>query len=260
MAVLAALLEEPAVRIGMTRTALLECQSRVFGRTVRHGVALLARHIDVRPRQWIARFRVIEFSCDLPVRGAVTPQAITAEPPLVLVFVTSRAGGGQSEKSLVEIMRRERGFLGRRDMRTVVTLRAVQARVLAVKLKARLQMVEGLGVPLNNLEILAVMLRVAADAITPRRGCRQNRRVITAASRYPRRNILVTLKATILRLTGPYLVARHASRGAIPLAVCLGKRPGADLRGSCNRQKHTPRHQYPSKETRHRISKFSFPG
>ena len=100
-----------------------------------------------------------------------------------------------------------------------MALRALQAGVFSIQFESRLRMVEGLRVPADNLEILAVMLRVAANAISSCRRRRKHRRVIPAPSRDPRCNVFVTLQAAILRLAGAHFVAGHASRRAIPLAV-----------------------------------------
>lgn len=105
-------------------------------------------------------------------------------------------------------------------MRAVVALGAVKTYVLAVEFEACLRMVKGFGVPLDDLEIFAVMLRVAANAIPPCRRRRQDRRVIALARGNSRRDVLVALQAAILRLAGPHLVTGHASRRAIELAVC----------------------------------------
>lgn len=113
VATLATLLKESAVWIGMTGTALLERQPRVFRGAVRHGVALLATDIEMRSRQRVTRLRVVESPLNFPVGCAVTPQAIIAKPPLVLVFVTRRARAGQSEIGLVQILGGKRGFLSR---------------------------------------------------------------------------------------------------------------------------------------------------
>jgi hypothetical protein len=219
VATLATLLEKPSVRVGMTRTALLERQPRVFRCAVRHRMALLAGNIEMRARQRVTRLRVVESPLYLPVDGAVTPQAVVAKPPLVLVFVTRRARARQPEISLVQILGGKRRPLSRRNMRTVVALGAVQSYVLSVEFEACLRVVKGFGIPLNDLEIFSVMLRVTANAVAPCRRRRQDRCVIALARGDSRCDVLVAFQAAILRLAGPHLVTGNASRRAIPLAV-----------------------------------------
>jgi len=81
------------VRVDMTVDAGLELHVPVACRTAGHIrlVALLARDLEVKTRQWIARLGVIELLCRLPVHVIMTLQAIVPELAFVHIFVARYA-------------------------------------------------------------------------------------------------------------------------------------------------------------------------
>jgi len=84
--------------------------------------------------------------------------------------MTGNTGCRQSQKRSIQILVLDgRSFL-RRNVRSVVALVALQAGVLALEHISGLLMVERLGVPLDEREILPVVFGVAAGAFLARSG------------------------------------------------------------------------------------------
>ncbi len=80
------------MRIAVARHAAIEFQTNISRGAVRsRRVAFLASDLEMRSRQRISRFRVIEFLRRFPVAGVVTLQAIGAEAPLMFILVAGHA-------------------------------------------------------------------------------------------------------------------------------------------------------------------------
>ncbi len=164
---LAALRKAAMVRILVAVRALIERNAHILRLAVGAvGVALRALHLRVQSGQRIARFRVIELlNVDrLPVHEVVALLTIRSQPSLVSILVTTCARRRKSQIGSSQIFRLDRGPLLRGDMRGIVTLRTLKASVLALEHITSLFMVEGLDVPLDQGEIFAVVLGVAACA------------------------------------------------------------------------------------------------
>lgn len=112
--------------------------------------------------------------------------------------------------------------------------------MFSVEFETGCRVLECLGVPPDDLEINAIVFRVAANTIPARRRCGQHRSVITAARGYARRYILMAFQAAILSRTRADLVTRNAARRSVPLAVRFRERPRTDLRRRRNRNQNAP--------------------
>ena len=95
-------------------------------------MTLLAGHVHVRPAEREARFAVIEFTRDFPVRCAVAPLTFAPQSAAVLVLVTTDARIRKPEESLVQVRCGEVRFFCRRYVRAGVTFGALQRGVLSV--------------------------------------------------------------------------------------------------------------------------------
>ena len=125
MTLFATLFEGAFVRIDMAVNAGLELHVPVACRTAGHIrlVALLALHLDVKTRQWIARLGVIELLCRLPVHVIMTLQAIVSELAFVHILVARDAILRQPEKGLRKIFHLdERAFIRNHVCRQVALL------------------------------------------------------------------------------------------------------------------------------------------
>ena len=130
-------------------------------------VALGALHLQVQPGQRVACLGVIELAHvdRLPIHEVVAGSAILAQPPLVLILVASHARRGKAEIGSAGIFDLDRGaFLGR-DVRGIVTLRAVQSGMLALENVPGIFVIKGFDIPLNQGEIFTVVFGMASGAL-----------------------------------------------------------------------------------------------
>ena len=148
----AALGEAAVVRIFVAIRAQVERNADILRFPIwAVGVALFAFHLRVQTGQRIACLAVVELAhvdC-LPVDEVVTRLAVRTEATLVKIFVAGNAGGRQTQKGAVQVLVFDcRAFLGR-NSRSIVTLVAFQAGMLALKRVSGFPMVERLGIPLD---------------------------------------------------------------------------------------------------------------
>ena len=222
------------VRIGMAGNAGGEGNPHIFH--IRFGpchlhVAFLAGDALVRTDQRVFRFGMIEFWCPLPIRKRVAGQAILVQLAVVLVDVAAQAIAGEAEKCLVQIFQHDSVPLGRGDVLGRVALLAFEARVAAFERVTGLGVVKILeaGLPVDEIEIDAVVFGMAGDARLARGILHHHARVESMASRNPLANVRMTFQA--LQLCGPDSdpVALAALRGPAQRGVCLRERAGRDL-------------------------------
>ena len=160
----AGLREAAVVRIGVAIRALAERDPGIARFAVgARRVAFFALHLRVQSRQWIARFTVIEFSdgYGFPVRVVVALQTILPEAALVLVFMAGSTGLGQAEERPGQVLDLDDRPRGRRNPCLGVALGAFDPLVFPFQNVSGQLMVEGLGVPFDEREILAIVLGVA---------------------------------------------------------------------------------------------------
>ena len=99
-----------------------------------------------------------------PVDEVMARLAIWTQTALVKVLVTGNAGGRQAKKRSVQIFILDRRPFLRGNVRGIMALVAFQTRVFAFQHISGLFMIERLGVPFDEREILPVMFRVATGA------------------------------------------------------------------------------------------------
>jgi hypothetical protein len=168
---LASLGKATVVGIAVTVRAFPERNSRVTQFIVRsRRVALRARNLTVQSGQRILCLQVVELTDGdvLPVGIVMALQAIRTQSSLVLVLMASSAGSGNSEERLTQIFDFNLRALRRRNAIRCMTPITSQSCVLALKSVSRLLVIETLGIPLDQREILSVVLRMAASAFLAR--------------------------------------------------------------------------------------------
>lgn len=148
----------------------------------------------------------------------------------MLVLVAGDTTGREAEVSAAGILDLDRGTFLRREVRRIVALVAGQARVLALEQVAGVFMIEGLGIPLDQREGFAVVLRVAAGALLAGTGWNVVGGVQSLASRNPGRDLGVTVQALQCRLAAE-LVATGAVGGSIQRLVRAREGSGRNLSG-----------------------------
>lgn len=200
---LAPLLELALVRIHVTRTALGIGDSRVARLAICSSrVAFLAGHVLMQARQWEMCLRMVEaMRVDLgalPVRGRMALSAVGSKAPLVLVLVTRDATRRKTKPGLAEIFARQKRAPRFNYVRGLMAGTAAHARVFAVQYVACLRMIESLRrrVPVQQCEILAVVVRVALYAGRAGRPGLRIGRVQSLMLLKLRSNLLVALDAS----------------------------------------------------------------
>jgi hypothetical protein len=102
--------------------------------------------------------------------------------------------------------------------------------MLPIQRESSLRMIESLRIPSHDLEVLAIVLGVAANTVLAGSGRSQHGSVIATPGSYTRSDIFMTFEAAELRGAGAYRVAGNATGWAVPLAVSFGERARTDLR------------------------------
>jgi len=155
------------VRILVAVGAEIERDARIPRLSIRSvRVALFAFHLCVQACQRIAGLAVIELAdVELfPVDEVVARLASGTETSFVEVFMARDAGLGQAQERAVQILVLNRRAFLRRDAGRVVALIALESSVFAFEHVSRFAVVESFDVPLDQGEIVAVVLGVAAGA------------------------------------------------------------------------------------------------
>jgi len=102
--------------------------------------------------------------------------------------------------------------------------------MLTFQSEAGFGVIERLGIPAHNLEVLAIVLGMATDTILGGSGRRQDGSVVASARSYSCCDVLMALQAAQLRRTGRNLVTTDASSWTVPLTVRPRERPRTYLR------------------------------
>ncbi len=230
VAFFAALLEGAFMRIDMAVDASIELHVPVASRTAGHIrlVALLAGDLNVKSRQRIAGLGVIEQLCGFPVRKIMTSQTIVSELAFVHILVARYAILRQPEKRLRKILHlEERAFLGNHVSRHVAFL-AREASMLSFQVVASQAMIKLFlqRLPVDQIEVFAVMLQMAADTVLAIGVFHMDLVMIAMLGRQPLRDFFVALQALEGGRAGPELVAACALGRSRQRLVCLGERAG----------------------------------
>ena len=91
-------------------------------------------------------------------------RAIWTEASIVLVFVAGGAGLGDADESTVEVFDSDQRALSGGNVFRHMAFLALHASMLPFQGVARPLMIEGLGVPLDERKVEAVVIRVALRA------------------------------------------------------------------------------------------------
>lgn len=234
MAGFAGALESPVVRIAVASCAAAERQTEVLHFSVRTlgFMALLAGHLGVSPRQPIAGFGMIKLRHRCPVIQGMALLAVCSQPAPVLVCVAAYAGARQAQIGQVQILHLDRPSLGWRNVAGVMALLAGERGVFALQRVACLGMVEGfLGrLPVDQLKVDAVMLRVTPHAVPAGALGSKNRAVIAGMGGDPPGNLVVALQALeASSWASCQPMATGAARRSFQKLVRFGERPRGDL-------------------------------
>ena len=235
VAVLAAFgLERAFVRVHMAIDAGRELHVLVADRPARHIglMTFLAGHFDVLTGQRITRLRVIELLGGFPIHEVVALQAVVAELAFVRILVTGDALLRKAEERLGGIRHLDERTFRAHHVHRRMTLLAGGVRVLPFEDIAGLLVVKlFLGrLPVNEMEVLAVVLQMAANAVLAVGILHSEPRVVAVLGVEPPGNFLVAVETLKGRRAGSELVATRALRCAGQGFMRFGKRPGRDLR------------------------------
>lgn len=218
MARLAVLRKRAAVRIAVARRATvegrhLELHDSLLSR--RRRMAFLAGRPHVSSGQREARTAVIELR-RLPAFGRVATLAIPSELTAMHVLMALRTLARQTQVRTLQVLHLDALALDFRDARRVVALRTLKLSVLAFERVTRRRVIElaGRRVPLDELEVLAVVLGMAAGACLVRALRAHQRRVEPALPLQPERNLHMAVEALEAGGAFAQFVARSAARGA----------------------------------------------
>lgn len=161
----------------------------------------------------------------LPIGEVVARLALGTEAALVEVFVAGGASLGDSDECAVKVFDLDqRAFTGR-DVLGRVTLLAVNAGMLSFENIARLFMIEGPGIPLDEWEVDAIVIGMALHASLARSRLQAVGKVQPFVSVQARCDLAVAVQAFEDRLAAK-LVAGSAAGGAFEVLVGAGQRAG----------------------------------
>lgn len=237
MAGLAALLELAFMGIGMAGTASCKGQSRVPRLSIgTGGVALFACNIFVQASQRETRLRMVEgVGIDLralPVGSRMALRAVWPQAALMLILVATVAIRRQPEPGLTQILRCQEPAPWLNNMCRLMARPATYAGVFAIQRITSLRMVESLGsrVPVQQREVLPVVIGVALDASHTRCTCLREGGMETLALLKFGSDLLVTLHAAKRRGACIDGVALGAIIRPVQTLVGFGERARRNLR------------------------------
>lgn len=234
VAILAAFFERALVRIDVASRARSEIHVRVAGWPSRHVglVTFFASHLDVQAGERIARLGVIKFLGRLPIHKIVAALTVVAELAFVNIGVARDAILRESEERAGGILHLdERAHFGKHARRRVTFL-ARKPGMFSHQVVARQAMIELFfrRLPMNQLEVRAVVFQVAAHAVFAIRIRHRKARVIPVLRGEGLSDLLVAIQAFEGRRAGAKFVATRALRCARKALVSFRKRPGRELR------------------------------
>ena len=227
----ATLLEFPVVGVLVAVVALGEGDALVSRLAVRsRGVALLALYRLVFPGKRIARLGVIEGLGNIfPIIEIVAGLALRAEPSLVKILVAGPAGLGDADEGAVEILRLNQGAHRRGNVFRGMAFLTLDTFVLSFEQIARLFMIEGLGVPLDDGEIDTVVVGVALRTSLAGAGGETIGEVQALVGGEALCDLGVTFQALEGCFAAGQLVAVDAMGSAFKIFMRTSQRTGRDL-------------------------------
>ena len=211
----ATLREAAMVRILVAIGTLAEWNANVLRLAIGPiGVALGALHLRMQSGEGITGFGVVELAHvdGFPVDEVVAGPAGRAQAALVEIFVTGRAGSGQTKVGAIQILFLDsRAFL-RRDVGGIMTFVTFHSSVLALKKISSFLVVKSFGVPLDEGEVFAIVIGVATGALLAGAGRNVIGRVKPFVSRNAAADFGVTFHAFEGCLAAKLVTARAVSR------------------------------------------------
>lgn len=236
MAILTTLLERTFVGIDVTRRAGTEFHVFVARRPAGHigFVAFFACHLAVQAGQRVACLRVIELIGGFPIYEIVAALAVVPQLALVGVLVASNAFLGQSKERPGRILHFDQRALRGNHIGRNMALLASQAGMFAFQAIARKAVVKLClrRLPMNEMEIFAIVFQMAAHAFLAVRISHLNLGVITMLGLKPLGNLFMAIQALEGRRAGAELMATSAFRRAAQRLVSFRERTRGDLRAS----------------------------
>jgi hypothetical protein len=165
----AGLLKLPPVRIAVAGRAGVKFNAPIACRTARsiRLMATLASDLTVQTSQRISRLRMIELLRTLPAFYVVALGAFVAELYFVRIGVARRAVRRLAKEGFRRIFIGDQSFEPGKHIRRRMTLFTWDRGVLALERVSGQPVIEALlrRLPVNQVEVLAVMLQVTTDAI-----------------------------------------------------------------------------------------------
>ena len=246
--------EGAAVRIGVARGAFVEGHAgelHHFFRSAARQVTFLAGHMFMAPGERIARLRVVEARERFPAVHVVAALAIAPELAAVRIGMADEAIARQSEEGARQQLLSDEAPLGFGDVLRRMTFLAVQPGVLSLQRVAGLGVVKpfGRGIPLDEIEIFAVVFGVAGNAGFAGGALREQRRMQAAIFLETIGNERVAVQALEGGASGTELVTRGAHGRPGTGLMRAGKRSRRDLRiGLVSEKGREQQHQEQSAE------------
>lgn len=228
-----------AVGAGIELHVLVACRPTRLIRLV----AFFASDLDVETGQRIARLRMVKLIRGFPIRKVVALQAVVAELALMHIFVARHAILRQSEKGPGEILHLNERTLVRNHISGHVTLLTGNAGVLSFQVVARQPVVKLFlrRLPVDQVEIRAIVLQMAANAVLPVWVAHLDLEVISVLAAETSGDFFVAIQALEGRRGGAELVAARTLCGPGEGLVGFRKRARRNLcergRGKANRDK-----------------------
>lgn len=159
-------------------------------------MAFLAWNAGVLASEGEPCFGMIKVADRFPIVEAVALRTVLAQPAAMCIRMASSALARKAEKRPVKILYLDSSSLGLRNVRRVVALLASEAGVFPFQRISGLSVIESLlrRFPVNDLEVFAVVLGMATDALLVT-GLRHQGSVITPTRRNALSNFGVALEA-----------------------------------------------------------------
>ena len=206
------------MRISVAVRTLIERTSNVLRLAVGAvGVALGTLHLSVQTGERIASLRVVELTNTdrLPVDEVVALLAGSSKPAFVCIFMARGTSRHKAEIGAAQISGLDGRSLLRRDVRRIMALAAFQPCMLPFQRVPGVFVIEGFRIPLDEREVFAIVLGVAASTLLARTGRDIVCRMQTSSRRNSYRDLGVTVQALQSRLSAAKFVTTDAVRRSI---------------------------------------------
>ena len=190
-------------------------------------MTLFALHWHVLPGQGVARFGVVEGSGDiLPLVEVVALLALRTQTSLMRILMAGSAGLGNADEAPVEVPHLDERAVSRGNVLRCMTLLTFDPSVFSFQHVARLFMIEGLGVPLEDGEIYAIVVGVALGALLAGAGGETVGKMQTLVSGEATCDLGVAFQAFERSFSARQLVALDTTGSAFQIFMRAGQWPG----------------------------------